>query len=126
MPEDAKDASVNTLPLTAPLTASGSPGQESVPATRSAPADPACVTTLDAAAIGAPCALIWLRAEGVLGQRLADMGFFPGARVRVVRRAPLADPLEVDLDGVMVCIRMAEAAQVEVIPLDLIRREVRS
>lgn len=40
-----------------------------------------------------------LRSGGRPGQRLADMGFCPGLRATVVRRAPLGDPLEVDLAG---------------------------
>ena len=36
-----------------------------------------------------------LSATGALGQRLMDLGFYPGARVRVVRNAPLVDPVEI-------------------------------
>lgn len=67
---------------------------------------------------GRPCTVLALRAGGMLGQRLADMGFCPGLRATVVRRAPLGDPLEVDLAGTRLCIRGAEAAQVEVSTLD--------
>lgn len=74
--------------------------------------------TLAAQPAGRACLLHGLTAAGRLAQRLADMGFLPGLAVRVVRRAPLGDPLEVDLAGVRVCIRAEEAGQVLVRPLD--------
>ena len=55
-----------------------------------------------------------LSATGALGQRLMDLGFYPGARVRVVRNAPLVDPVEIALDGCHVSLRHEEADLVEV------------
>ena len=55
-----------------------------------------------------------LSATGALGQRLMDLGFYPGARVRVVRNAPLVDPVEIDLDGCHASLRHEEADLVEV------------
>ena len=55
-----------------------------------------------------------LSATGALGQRLMDLGFYPGARVRVVRNAPLVDPVEIELDGCHVSLRHEEADLVEV------------
>ncbi|WP_245628608.1 FeoA family protein [Salidesulfovibrio brasiliensis] len=49
-----------------------------------------------------------------LGQRLMDLGFYPGATIRVVRNAPLVDPVELELDGYHVSIRHEEAKHVEV------------
>lgn len=66
---------------------------------------------------GRPCQLLGLSADGRLGQRLADMGFLAGLAVCVIRRAPLGDPLEVDLAGVRLCIRAEEARHVLVRPL---------
>lgn len=51
---------------------------------------------------------------GALGQRLMDMGFYPGAAIRVVRNAPLVDPVEIELDGYHVSLRHEEAHLVEV------------
>lgn len=67
---------------------------------------------------GQPCLVQDIAATGLLGQRLADMGFCPGLTAMLVRRAPLGDPLEVDLAGTRLCIRGAEAAQVRVLPLE--------
>lgn len=55
-----------------------------------------------------------LTASGALGQRLMDLGFYPGANIRVVRNAPLVDPVEMELDGYHVSLRHEEADLVEV------------
>jgi ferrous iron transport protein A len=55
-----------------------------------------------------------LTADGPLGQRLMDLGFYPGARIEIVRNAPLVDPVELRLDGYHVSIRHSEAKHIEV------------
>lgn len=55
-----------------------------------------------------------ITAVGSLGQRLMDLGFYPGALVRVVRNAPLVDPVEIELDGYHVSLRHEEAEHVEI------------
>lgn len=60
-----------------------------------------------------------VRVEGsILSQRLLELGLYVGAEVRVVRFAPLGDPLEIELQGCRLALRKAEAAgiQVEVHP----------
>jgi ferrous iron transport protein A len=52
--------------------------------------------------------------EGMMGQRLLDMGFIPGTRIKVVRNAPLVDPVEFLLKGYNISLRHSEAKQVEV------------
>ena len=49
-----------------------------------------------------------------LGQRLVDMGMYPGLRLKVVRNAPLEDPMEILLDGYYLSLRHEEARFVEV------------
>ena len=46
--------------------------------------------------------------------RLMEMGLVPGAPVRVLRVAPLGDPLELDLRGYRLALRRREAAFFEV------------
>ena len=46
--------------------------------------------------------------------RLREMGLLPGTRVRVVRRAPLGDPLEIEVRGYHLTLRKEEAEQVVV------------
>jgi ferrous iron transport protein A len=47
--------------------------------------------------------------------RLADLGFTPGTHVRVVRRAPLRDPVLYRVKDYEVCLRRAQAACVRVV-----------
>lgn len=49
---------------------------------------------------------------GLLRRRLLEMGFVSGTQVRVVRLAPLADPMEVELHGYHLSLRRAEAGTV--------------
>lgn len=64
----------------------------------------------------------WMaRVDDVLGDdpvslRLLEMGLTPGTVVRIVGRAPLGDPLELDVRGYRLSLRHAEAARVVVSP----------
>jgi ferrous iron transport protein A len=49
-----------------------------------------------------------------IGRRLLDLGFVPGTEVRVLRRAPLGDPVIFALRGMQICLRRGEAARVTV------------
>ena len=51
-----------------------------------------------------------------IGRRLLDLGFVPGTEVRVVRRAPLGDPVEYELRGTRLCLRRSEARRIRVEP----------
>ena len=73
--------------------------------------------TLDKIRPGQECEVVDLVSEGVVGQRLLDMGFIPGTRIKVVRNAPLVDPVEVLMKGYHVSLRHSEAKLVEVKPL---------
>ena len=55
--------------------------------------------------------------QGPLGSRLFDLGFAPRTAVRVVRRAPLGDPVVYELRGTRLCLRRADAARIRVRPL---------
>jgi Fe2+ transport system protein FeoA len=44
-----------------------------------------------------------------LPERFQDLGLVPGTPVEVIRRAPLGDPLEVELRGYRLCLRQSEA-----------------
>jgi ferrous iron transport protein A len=53
-----------------------------------------------------------------IGRRLLELGFRPGTRLRVIRRAPLGDPTTYELRGSRFCLRRAEAERISVAPLD--------
>lgn len=48
------------------------------------------------------------------GRRLLDLGFLPGTRLRVVRCAPLGDPVLYELRGYRVCLRRDDADRIQV------------
>ncbi|WFO74960.1 ferrous iron transport protein A [Desulfurococcaceae archaeon MEX13E-LK6-19] len=49
---------------------------------------------------------------GLVKRRILDLGIIPGSIVRVVRRAPLGDPIEVVVRGYPVSVRSSEAEHV--------------
>ncbi len=55
-------------------------------------------------------------ADSPAGQRLLDLGFVPKTKIRVVRQAPLGDPILYDLRGTRLCLRRSEAATIHVRP----------
>ncbi|MFW5883051.1 MAG: FeoA family protein [Verrucomicrobiota bacterium] len=55
-----------------------------------------------------------LHSEGMLGQRLVDLGLLPGEQVRYLRRAPLGDPIAFELRGRALSLRQPDAERVEV------------
>ncbi|MBR2579020.1 MAG: fused ferrous iron transport protein A/B, partial [Clostridia bacterium] len=56
--------------------------------------------------------------RGALRRRIIDMGITPGVRIKVVKRAPLGDPIEVSVHGYNLSIRKSDAAQIELYSKD--------
>ncbi|RKZ27234.1 iron transporter FeoA [bacterium] len=52
--------------------------------------------------------------SGEIRQRLLDIGFLPGRIVSVIRYAPLGDPIEVEVMGTRVSLRLNEAALIKI------------
>ena len=52
--------------------------------------------------------------EGALRQHFLDMGMIPGAEVTMVKLAPMGDPMEVQVHGYELTLRLAEAAAMSV------------
>lgn len=52
--------------------------------------------------------------ERQLSRRLMEMGLLPGTRIRVVRTAPLGDPIEIRVRNYSLSLRRAEAAKITV------------
>lgn len=70
--------------------------------------------TLDQLKPGSEGRIKKLSVRDKLGQRLMDMGVYPGLKLKVLRNAPLEDPMEVELDGYFVSLRHDEARFIEV------------
>ena len=49
--------------------------------------------------------------------RLREMGIVPGTRVRVTRRAPLGEPIEISVRGSQLSMRNHEAAFIAIAPV---------
>ena len=45
-------------------------------------------------------------------RRLLDLGVLPGTPIRVIRRAPLGDPVVYELRGYRLCLRRSETAHI--------------
>lgn len=66
--------------------------------------------TLDKFEIGDVGVVKKVGGEGAIKRRLFDMGVTPGAEVKLRKRAPLGDPIEITIRGYELTLRMAEAA----------------
>lgn len=70
--------------------------------------------TLDEIKPGQEVRVVKVSIDGVTAQRLLDMGFVPKTRIKVIRNAPLVDPVELLLRGYHIGVRHSEARGVEV------------
>lgn len=65
------------------------------------------------------CAIITsVGGEGALRQHFLDMGVIPGTEVTVIKYAPMGDPMELRLHGYELTLRLADAEQIEIVPVD--------
>ena len=55
--------------------------------------------------------------SGALRQHFLDMGIIPGTEVRVVKYAPMGDPVEICLHGYELTLRLDDAGEIEVGPV---------
>ena len=74
--------------------------------------------TLKELEIGKSAVVTQVGGEGALRQHFLDMGMIPGAEVTVVKFAPMGDPMELQIHGYELTLRLAEAEQIEINPLD--------
>ena len=51
--------------------------------------------------------------EGALRQHFLDMGVIPGAEVTVIKFAPMGDPMELQIHGYELTLRLADADQLQ-------------
>ena len=56
--------------------------------------------------------------EGALRQHFLDMGLIPGVDVTVVKLAPMGDPMELMIRGYELTLRMDDAAQIRITPVE--------
>lgn len=61
-----------------------------------------------------------LGGNGALRQHFLDMGIIPGAEITLVKYAPLGDPMEFQLHGYELTLRVADAEKIEVTALGIV------
>ena len=78
--------------------------------------------TLKELPVGKSAVIRSVGGEGALRQHFLDMGVIPGAEVTVMRLAPMGDPMELRIHGYELTLRLADADQILVEPVDAPRR----
>ncbi len=66
---------------------------------------------------GDRCMILKVHGHGGFRHRILELGFVRGEEVRVLKNAPLSDPIEYEIMGSHVSLRRAEAKNIEVISL---------
>ena len=74
--------------------------------------------TLDKLSIGQSARITRVGGEGALRQHFLDMGMIPGQVVTLTKYAPLGDPMELLINGYSLTLRLADAAQIDVEPVE--------
>ena len=70
--------------------------------------------TLNEVPVGGVCTVTKLNGTGKLRRRIMDMGITKGVEIKVVKIAPLGDPMELNVRGYELSIRKNEAERIEV------------
>ena len=73
--------------------------------------------TLKQLSIGDSAVVTSVGGEGALRQHFLDMGLIPGTEVKIMKYAPMGDPMEIRLHGYELTLRLAEADRIEIEPL---------
>ena len=79
--------------------------------------------TLKDLQIGKSAVIRAVGGEGALRQHFLDMGVIPGAEVTMVKLAPMGDPMEIQIHGYELTIRLADADRIDVTPIDKRKNE---
>ena len=73
--------------------------------------------TLKELQIGKSAVIKSVGSHGALRQHFIDMGMIPGVEITVVKLAPMGDPMEVQIHGYELTLRLEEADQIEIDPI---------
>ena len=74
--------------------------------------------TIKELGIGQSARILTVGGEGALRQHFLDMGVIPKAEVTVIKFAPMGDPMELQVHGYELTLRLDDAAQIEVELID--------
>lgn len=70
--------------------------------------------TLQDLQLNTEAAIVKVGGNGELRQHFLDMGVIPGASVKKIKLAPMGDPMEIQIHGYELTMRLADAAKIEV------------
>lgn len=70
--------------------------------------------TLNQLKIGESAIVVEVGGEGALRQHFLDMGLIPGVEVTLVKLAPMGDPMELQLHGYELTLRLADAQKIKI------------
>ena len=70
--------------------------------------EPGNDNTLDKIQPGTSVKVAHIWGKGAARRRILDMGIVPGAEVKVIRKAPMGDPIEFHVKGYKLSMRKAE------------------
>ncbi len=71
---------------------------------------------LSAAHTGEEVVIVNVLGSGPFRKRITEMGFVKGKKVKVIKNAPLQDPVEYEIMGYNISLRRTEASMIQVIP----------
>ena len=69
--------------------------------------------TLKEVKVGETVKVVKLHGEGAVKRRIMDMGITRGVEVKIIKIAPLGDPIEVEIRGYNLSIRKGDAEKIE-------------
>ncbi len=79
--------------------------------------------TLKELPVGGSAVITSVGGEGSLRQHFLDMGVIPGAEVTLMQYAPMGDPMELQLHGYSLTLRLADAEKIGICPLEGEKKE---
>ena len=74
--------------------------------------------TLDKLNLGVPAKILAVGGEGTLRLRLLDMGLTPRTEIKIIKVAPMKDPIELYVRGYSLTIRLDDAKNITVEPIE--------
>ena len=79
------------------------------------------MVTLKELGIGYSGVVKKIAVAGALKQRLLDMGITKGTRVKVIKIAPLGDPIEIELRNYNLSVRKNDAEMIQIDEVSIIK-----
>lgn len=75
------------------------------------------MNTLRDLSIGEKCIVKNVGGQGALRQHFLDMGIIPGAEITLMKFAPMGDPMELNIRGYELTLRLDDASKIEVVKI---------